>query len=60
MDIVCCLDRGYVMPISVMVCSLCENNRNEDVIFHVMHNDLTVKEKNGLKKIADKYGNVLL
>ncbi len=44
------------MPISVMVCSLCENNRNEDVIFHVMHNDLTVKEKNGLKKIADKYG----
>lgn len=60
MDIVCCLDKSYLMPAGVMICSLCENNKNEAVTFHVMHNDLTVNEEIRLKKITDKYGKTIL
>lgn len=60
MDIVCCLDKSYLMPIGVMIYSLCENNKSEDIIFHIVHNDLTVNEENSLRKIIDKYNKTIL
>lgn len=55
MDIVCCLDKDYLMPLGVMIYSLCENNKNEDITFHIVHNNLTYLEENSLRKITNKY-----
>ena len=56
MDIVCCPDKNYVMPTGVMMCSLCENNRNEDITFHIIHADLDENDKESLANIAKQYG----
>ena len=55
MDIVCCLDKDYLMPLGVMIYSLCENNKNEDITFHIVHNNLTSLEENSLRKTTNKY-----
>lgn len=57
MDIVCCPDKNYVMPTGIMMCSLCENNKEEEVTFHVMHNDLTAEHERSLKNIIERYNN---
>lgn len=59
MDIVCCLDKDYLMPLGVMIYSLCENNKNEDITFHIIHNNLTSLEENSLRKITNKYDKMI-
>lgn len=39
MEIVICTDDNYVMPAGVLICSICENNRTEDIRFHIIVND---------------------
>lgn len=56
MEIVCSTDNNYVMPTGVMMCSLCENNRGEQVRFHVLSSDITDANKSALRRIADGYG----
>ena len=56
MEIVCSTDNNYVMPTGVMMCSLCENNRGEQVHFHVLSSDITDANKSALRRIADGYG----
>lgn len=56
MDIVCSPDKNYVMPTGIMMCSLCENNKDEEITFHIIHADLNEEEKNSLTNIAKRYG----
>ena len=49
MDIVVCIDRMFVMPSGVMMYSVCDNNREEDITFHVVVDEsLTQNDKNDL------------
>lgn len=43
-DIVAITDRGFVMPTGVMMYSVCVNNRDVDIVFHVIA-DETVTQK---------------
>lgn len=36
MDILACTDKNYIMPCGVMMRSLCENNINEHIVFHLI------------------------
>ena len=36
MDIVACVDRGFVMPTGVMAYSVCYNNQDADIVFHLI------------------------
>ena len=36
MDIVICIDKNYVMPCGVMLYSICQNNQNVDITFHIV------------------------
>ena len=56
MEIVCSTDNNYVMPTGVMMCSLCENNRGEQVRFHVLSADITDANKAALEGIVKGYG----
>ncbi len=36
MDIVVCIDSNYVMPCGVMLYSICKNNQESDITFHIV------------------------
>jgi lipopolysaccharide biosynthesis glycosyltransferase len=36
MDIVACLDKGFVMPTGVMMYSVCTNNQETEIMFHLV------------------------
>lgn len=55
MDIVCSPDKKYVMPTGVMICSLCENNKEEEINFHIIYANLSEKDRNSLKNIIESY-----
>lgn len=60
MEIVCSTDNNYVMPTGVMMCSLCENNGDEQVRFHVLTSGLTDANKEALEGIAADYGKEIV
>ena len=39
MDILACADKNYMMPCGVMMRSVCENNSNEHIVFHLIIDD---------------------
>lgn len=43
-NIVACLDKDFVMPVGVMMYSVCYNNQNIEIVFHIIA-DESVKEK---------------
>lgn len=58
MDIVVCADANYIMPCGIMMTSLCENNKNENILFHFIVNDtVTAPLKEQLARITKSYNN---
>lgn len=53
MDIVACTDKWFVMPTGVMMYSVCVNNPDMDIVFHVITDDcVTDDDKNDLEDIV--------
>ena len=53
MDIVACTDKRFVMPTGVMMYSVCVNNPDVDIVFHVIHDDsVTSKDRRDLEEIV--------
>ena len=51
MDIVACTDKWFVMPTGVMMYSVCVNNPDVDIDFHVIHDDsVTSKNRRDLEE----------
>jgi lipopolysaccharide biosynthesis glycosyltransferase len=51
MDIVACTDKWFVMPTGVMMYSVCVNNPDVDIDFHVIHDDsVTSKDRRDLEE----------
>ena len=56
LDIVACTDKWFVMPTGVMMLSVCKNNPNVDVVFHVVtNNDVTAQDRHDLGKVVSAY-----
>ena len=56
MDIAICTDNNYVMPAGVLICSICENNADERINFHVVSDDkLTNDSKHSLSEVVNQY-----
>jgi len=56
-DIVACTDRRNVMPTGVMMCSVCVNNPDVNIQFHVITDtDVTDEDCNDLADVAAPYG----
>lgn len=56
MEIVCCTDGNYVMPTGVMLTSLFENNKGEDIRVHLLHNGISDRQINDIQNVVDSYG----
>jgi lipopolysaccharide biosynthesis glycosyltransferase len=55
-DIVACTDKWYVMPTGVMMLSVCVNNPNVDIVFHVIVDEnVRHKDCDDLKDITDQF-----
>ncbi len=52
MDIVCCTDNNYIKYCSVMLTSLLENNREEDVSIHILGSNLSDESRSTVEKIV--------
>lgn len=55
-DIFFGIDNNFVMQCGVAITSIGENNRNVDIVIHVISNDLSSYNSKKLENIADKYG----
>ena len=51
MDIVACFDSGFVMPTGVMMYSVCMNNKDVDIVFHlVVDESVSERDKKDLEE----------
>lgn len=58
MHIVCTTDSKYIMPIGIMIKSVCVNNSDEDITFHVITDgSVSDSQKKDLDSIIDKGRN---
>ena len=54
MDIVACTDKWFVMPTGVMMYSVCANNQDTEIMFHlVVDESVTDADRNDLKKTVE-------
>lgn len=56
MDIVHCLDDRYAPMCATAIVSLCENNPNLDINYHIISVSLNQNNKAALKAITDRFG----
>lgn len=50
MDIVHCIDNSYVAQCGVTITSVCVNNVNEVILFHILTTNLSISNREMLKK----------
>jgi lipopolysaccharide biosynthesis glycosyltransferase len=56
MDIVACTDKWFVMPTGVMMYSICVNNPDVDIVFHVIHDDsVTSMDRRDLENVVASF-----
>lgn len=54
--IVACFDKGFVMPTGVMMCSVCVNNPDVDIDFHLVCDEsLSDSDRKDLEDVVSKY-----
>ena len=56
MDIASCFDHNFVMPQGIMMQSLCVNNKDAEIVFHlIIDESVTQQDKDDLREIAAKF-----
>lgn len=55
MDVVFCSDDNYVMHCGIAMISMLENNKNADIVTHIVGKGISDENKAVLKGISDKY-----
>lgn len=59
MEILCCTDHNFVIPMGVMMHSLCVNNTSNDLHFHVfVDNSVTQEQKSEIKDVVNNGNEV--
>lgn len=53
-------DHGAVRGAGVSICSVCENNKNINIIFHAICTDLTNEDIHKLEQITKKYNTTII
>jgi len=54
--IVACFDKGFVMPTGVMMCSVCVNNPDVDIQFHIITDmDVTEEDRDDIASVVAPY-----
>lgn len=57
MDIVCCTDNNYIKYCCVMLTSLLENNKEENITIHILGDNLTSDSQNTITNIVEEKYN---
>lgn len=59
MDIVSCTDTNFVIPLGVMIHSLCVNDSGNELHFHIIIDDtVTLEQQHELRSVVRDYGDV--
>ena len=59
MDVLCSTDNQFIMPTGVMLTSLFENNSDEEINVHILHDGLTNDSIAKIKTIVCHYGKTI-
>lgn len=59
-DILCATDDGFAQHCGVMLCSLFENNKEHDVVAHVVESGLSDDNKKRLERVARAAGQTIV
>ena len=59
MNIVYTVDNKFVPQLATGICSICENNKEEDVCFYVVSKGITDDNKDALTRYVEKYGKTI-
>lgn len=59
MDVICATDDGFAQHCGVMLCSLFENNKEHEVVAHVIESGLSGDNKSRLEQVAKRTGQTL-
>ena len=59
MHILYTLNDKFVPQVAAWICSICENNKWENICFHIISAWITEKNQNEMIKLAQKYNNKL-
>ena len=57
MDVVACTDNNYVMPTGIMMYSVCCNNADADIVFHIITGGIKAEGKEKLIKTIKPFKN---
>jgi len=57
MDIVACTDNNYIMPTGVLMYSVCCNNADVDIVFHIITGDVEAEGKEKLIRTIKPFRN---
>lgn len=60
MDICVATDENYISLVRVLITSIFENNRQENIVIHIFADKVSKISKEGLLKIAEKYSQKIL
>lgn len=60
MNIALSTDDNYVMPCGVLLCSICENNRDERINFYILIQSLMVDNIKVLRQIVEQYNQKII
>ena len=52
-----CLDNSFVMPVGVMMYSVCTSNIESDIVFHVVADKVSDKSKEEIKCSVSRFSN---
>lgn len=56
MDIVACTDKWFVMPTGVMMQSVCVNNTEVDIVFHIIIDDnVSIEDRHDLEGVVSSF-----
>ena len=56
----CSTDDNYVHHASVMICSLLDNNKAEDIVVHVLYDGLSEGNMSFLRSLTERYGSEIV
>lgn len=56
----CSTDDNYIHHASVMICSLLENNKDRNIVIHLLYDVLSVDNKDFLTTLVDRYGALIV
>lgn len=60
LHILCATDDNYAQHCGVMICSICQNHKDNNLCFHIIENELSEESRSKIRKIINTYNQEII